>query len=249
MIEKNTDTIKLYDGLKINDTILIEGKIFVDSKLGEQILKISYLEKVENIEENNLEVAFEGTEPYVELHLHTKMSPYRGVHSYTEMTDTLKHRNHQLAGVTDIENIQGFTQVKNSNRNDMDIFYGVQLALNDTQPLILYPNESLLMDNTYVVLDIETTGLNQEEDKIIQIAAVKLKNNKVIDSFERLINPEIEIPEFIYDLTHLDPKEIENGILVKQALDEFAEFCKGSVLVAHNAQFDIPFIRDRKSVV
>ncbi len=243
VIEKNTDTIKLYDDLKINDTILIEGKIFVDNKLGEQILKISYLEKVENIEENNLEVAFESTEPYVELHLHTKMSPYRGVHSYTEMTDTLKHRNHQLAGVTDIENIQGFTQVKNSNRNDMDIFYGVQLALNDTQPLILYPNESLLMDNTYVVLDIETTGLNQEEDKIIQIAAVKLKNNKVIDSFERLINPEIEIPEFIYDLTHLDPKEIENGILVKQALDEFAEFCKGSVLVAHNAQFDIPFIR------
>uniref|UniRef100_UPI003241C572 hypothetical protein n=1 Tax=Lactococcus sp. TaxID=44273 RepID=UPI003241C572 len=126
------------------------------------------------------------------------------------MTDTLKHRNHQLAGVTDIENIQGFTQVKNSNRNDMDIFYGVQLALNDTQPLILYPNESLLMDNTYVVLDIENHWTESRRRQNHSNRSGKLKNNKVIDSFERLINPEIEIPEFIYDLTHLDPKEIEN---------------------------------------
>ncbi|WP_054639899.1 3'-5' exonuclease [Lactococcus fujiensis] len=159
------------------------------------------------------------------------------------MTKVLKHRNHKMVGVTDIENIQGFTQIKNSKRNGMDVFYGIQLALNDNQPLILYPNDSLLADNKYVVLDIETTGLNREEDKIIQIAAVKIENGVVIESFERLINPEIEVPQFIYDLTHLDPKAIENGVNIKEALNDFGEFCKGAVLVAHNAQFDIPFIR------
>ncbi|PCR98884.1 PolC-type DNA polymerase III [Lactococcus fujiensis] len=243
VIEKNLERLSLYDGLVLGDSISIEGKFFIDSKLGENIFKIDYLEKVEEIEENNQEIELDYDEPYVELHLHTSMSPYRGLHTYPEMTKVLKHRNHKMVGVTDIENIQGFTQIKNSKRNGMDVFYGIQLALNDNQPLILYPNDSLLADNKYVVLDIETTGLNREEDKIIQIAAVKIENGVVIESFERLINPEIEVPQFIYDLTHLDPKAIENGVNIKEALNDFGEFCKGAVLVAHNAQFDIPFIR------
>lgn len=74
VIEKNLERLSLYDGLVLGDSISIEGKFFIDSKLGENIFKIDYLEKVEEIEENNQEIELDYDEPYVELHLHTSMS-------------------------------------------------------------------------------------------------------------------------------------------------------------------------------
>lgn len=243
VIEKNLELISLYDSLSVGTEVILEGSFFIDNKLGESVLKIKHLEMPEIVEENQIITEQFEAEPYVELHLHTKLSPYRGLHNYSEMTDILKKRQHKIVGVSDIENIQGFTQVKNSQRNGMDVIYGVQLALNDTQPLILYPTDKNISEQSYVVLDIETTGLHKEEDKIIQIAAVKVINNVVVDRFERLVNPEIEVPQFILDLTHLDTEKISKGATTEAALNEFSHFCKESVLVAHNAQFDIPFLR------
>ena len=95
---------------------------------------------------------------------------------------------------------------------------------------------------SYVVLDIETTGLSKNRHKITEIAAVKIKNKKIVDRFHSLVNPEVKIPSFITRLTGIDNKLVENEPLIHEILPNFLDFVKSEVIVAHNATFDYGFI-------
>jgi len=93
-----------------------------------------------------------------------------------------------------------------------------------------------------VIVDIETTGLSKHRHKIIEIAAVKIKNNKIIDEFQSLINPEIKIPSFITKLTGINNNMIKNEKTITDVLPEFLNFLGDNILIAHNANFDYGFI-------
>lgn len=96
----------------------------------------------------------------------------------------------------------------------------------------------------YVVVDIETTGLSPEKNKIIEIAALKVKNNEVVDKYEALINPEEKINYFITNLTGITNDMVKNKPTVKYVLDDFKEFVGDNIIVGHNVNFDINFLYD-----
>ncbi len=94
----------------------------------------------------------------------------------------------------------------------------------------------------YIVLDIETTGLSRYMHRITEIAAVKVRNEKVIDEFQTLVNPQTHIPRFITTLTGIDNKMVKDAPTIKEVLPEFLNFLGSSTIIAHNATFDYGFI-------
>lgn len=100
------------------------------------------------------------------------------------------------------------------------------------------------MPENYVIIDLETTGLDPSYDNIIEFGALKISNNFIIDSFSTLINPGYEIDSFIENLTGITTKMLKDAPLINKGLDDFLKFVDNNIIVAHNANFDINFIYD-----
>jgi len=98
------------------------------------------------------------------------------------------------------------------------------------------------MLKNYVVVDLETTGLSKYYHHITEIAAIKVKNNKITDTFEELVNPRTRIPSFITNLTGITNEMVENKPDIKKTLPRFLKFLKDDIIVAHNATFDHGFL-------
>ena len=99
-----------------------------------------------------------------------------------------------------------------------------------------------LEDDTYVVFDVETTGLSAVYDKIIELAAVKMKNGNIIDKFERFANPHHPLSATTIELTGITDDMVRNAPEIEEVIKDFNEFIGDSILVAHNATFDMGFL-------
>lgn len=132
------------------------------------------------------------------------------------------------------ENIQGF---------DIDLEINVIIA--DSKKIDIHYDSS----DKFVVFDIETTGLSPTNDMITEIGAVKIENNEIVDIFSQLINPQIIIPRNIVDLTGISDYMVKDKPIVDEVLPEFERFIEGSILVAHNASFDLGFINEQFSKI
>lgn len=99
------------------------------------------------------------------------------------------------------------------------------------------------MTHTYVAIDIETTGLNPKTDRIIEIAAIKIKDDEIVDSFQSLINPRKTLSDFIKKLTGIQEEDLQNAPDLQYVLLDFIEFCDGYCLLGHNIMFDYSFIK------
>ena len=94
----------------------------------------------------------------------------------------------------------------------------------------------------YVIFDLETTGLEKDKDKIIEIGALKYHNNELIDEFSYLINPECELPEVIINITGITNEDLKDKETIDKILPKFIEFIGDLPLIAHNKDFDLGFI-------
>ncbi len=109
--------------------------------------------------------------------------------------------------------------------------------------MISFNREKKLVDD-YVVFDLETTGFDAKVNKIIEIGALKYRNNKLVDKFSVLVNPLCDIPSIITSITGINDDMVKNAITIKEALPKFIEFIEDLPLVAHNAKFDLAFIEE-----
>ena len=109
-----------------------------------------------------------------------------------------------------------------------------------------HKGKSLLkwVDN-YVLVDIETTGLSPRTDEIIEIGAIKVKENKIIDTYNTLIKIDRNLNPFITKLTGITDKMLETGKETDKALEEFVNFTGNEIIMGHNVNFDINFIYDK----
>lgn len=181
----------------------------------------------------------------VELHMHTKMSSLDGVNEISEYIDRAKEWGHKAVGVSDHGSVQTFPELFNKTRDkSIKPLYGVEMVYVNDEDINITRGESnaLLSDATFVIFDIETTGLSITYDTLIEIAGVKVKNGAILSKFSELIDPKREIYSFTENLTGITNQMIQGKRFLKEVLVDFHEFTKDTILVAHNADFDMGFL-------
>ncbi|MEE1313938.1 MAG: PolC-type DNA polymerase III [Lachnospiraceae bacterium] len=186
-------------------------------------------------------------EKRVELHMHTVMSDMDSVVGIKDVIMRAKKWGHKAIAITDHGVLQAFPIANHVLPKDdpFKIIYGVEgYFVDDLKELVINENGQKLTDR-FVVFDIETTGFHAGNDKIIEIGAVKIENGKEVEYFSEFINPQIPIPFKIEQLTGINDEMLENAPLINEILPQFLEFCRDSVLVAHNAEFDTGFIKEK----
>ncbi|MFV0249627.1 MAG: PolC-type DNA polymerase III [Bacilli bacterium] len=190
----------------------------------------------------------------VELHTHTKMSQMDGVVNAKDLVKQAYNWGHRAISITDHNGAQSFPEVYrficDVNKNVEDskepfkAIYGTELTMvDDTIKIVVRPNDSILIDNTYVVFDLETTGFNAGGgDKIIEIGAVKIHNGEIIDKLDILINPGKKLSQKIIEVTSITDEMLEDKPDEETGVKEFIDWMKNYPMVAHNAKFDVSFI-------
>ena len=187
----------------------------------------------------------------VELHAHTKMSTLDGITDAADYIKAVSKWGWKSMAFTDHSGVYAVPDIDHAiaKMPDFKPIYGVELSyINDEKYFVTFNEKDILLkDASYVVFDIETTGLSQTYDEIIEIAACKVYQGGIIDTFEVFVNPKMPIPPKISELTTITDEMVSDALPIENILPKFLEFCKGSILVAHNAKFDVGMInRDIK---
>lgn len=183
---------------------------------------------------------------YVELMAHTKMSTLDGLNQASEYIQTALSFGMKSMGFSDNDGLYYIPDILHHWPKGADFkpIYGVELAyINDLNYQVALTDEDIdLKSATYTVFDLETTGLSQRFDTIIQISCQKVRNEQVIDSYNTFVNPKRHIPENIQDLTQITDEMVEDAPYLEDVMPEFLKFIEGTVLVGHNVQFDTGMI-------
>lgn len=229
----------LMNKLKIGSWVRLKGECIFDNYQRELVIMIENIIKMAKKERMDL-----AEQKRVELHLHTNMSSMDATASTKSLVERAAKWGHRAIAITDHGVVQAFPEAYIAGKeNDIKILFGVEgYLIDDCKPIVMKSNQ-MDFNQTFIVLDIETTGLNPKQDKITEIGAIKIKNLKEIDSFQAFVNPGIPIPQKIIELTGITDDMVRDAGMIEEILPEFKEFVGDGVLVAHNASFDMGFIR------
>ena len=185
----------------------------------------------------------------VELHMHTKMSQMDAVTSVTDLINRAKKWGMKSIAITDHGNVQAFPEAYHlvgDDNPDIKIIYGVEAYLAPDNAKSVYNGKGQSIDTTYCVLDLETTGFSASNDRITEIGIMKVKNKEVIDEFSCFVNPERHIPERVTEVTNITDEMVKDAETIEKVFPKMLEFLGDSnenVIVAHNANFDVGFLR------
>ena len=185
----------------------------------------------------------------IELLAHTKMSAFDGIISTQELIDRSKKFKWDAISVVDRYNVQSFPDAYNIGKKlGQKILYGVELnVLNDTPVYVLNPRDENLIKSEMIVFDIETSGLNNEFNDLIEFGAVKIKNLKIVDRIDFFIKPTKPISSYISSKTHITNEILNSqGIDLVEGLKRIKEWIGNSTLIAHNGiNFDYRFLNKK----
>jgi len=191
-----------------------------------------------NVRQDNAEVK------RVELHVHTQMSQMDAVCSATDIIKRANKWGMKAIAITDHGVVQAFPEAKKAAKDtDLKVIYGVEAYLVPDKNTSVYGSKNQDIDTVYSVLDIETTGLSFRTDKITEIAAIKIKNGEIIEEFSCFVNPEIPIPEKIVEITNITNEMVKDAETIDKVMPKLIDFLGNTVVVAHNANFDLSFLR------
>ena len=184
-------------------------------------------------------------EKRIELHCHTKMSDMDGVSDVKDIVKRAMKWGHKAIAITDHGDVQAFPDANHTVPSDSNfkVIYGVEAYLVDDLKGMVTDSQNQDLDADYVVFDLETTGFSPETNRIIEIGAVKVQNGKIVDKFSTFVNPQVPIPFRIEQLTSINDSMVIDAPVIADILPEFMKFCEGCVMVAHNADFDMSFIK------
>ena len=184
-------------------------------------------------------------EKRVELHMHTQMSQMDGMTSATDLLKRAAKWGMKSIAITDHGVVQAFPEAHHfcEKNPDLKVIYGVEAYLApDRTPVVSFPKGQDL-DTTYCVLDLETTGFSFRTEKITEIGIMKIKNGEVLDEFSCFVNPEKPIPQRVVEVTNITDDMVKDAETIDKVFPKMMDFIGDSVLVAHNADFDIGFLK------
>ena len=173
------------------------------------------------------------------------MSDMDGVSDVKDIVKRAMKWGHKAIAITDHGDVQAFPDANHTVPSDSDfkVIYGVEAYLVDDLKGMVTDSQNQDLDADYVVFDLETTGFSPETNRIIEIGAVKVQNGKIVDKFSTFVNPQVPIPFRIEQLTSINDSMVIDAPVIADILPEFMKFCEGCVMVAHNADFDMSFIK------
>ena len=238
------------DNLDISEgkILKLSGKVQMDTYAGNE--KTLMINTVNIIEKEVIKKEDTAEEKMVELHTHTKMSEMVGVTDVEDLIKRAKEYGHKAIAITDYSVVHSYpaaykTAKKLSKDDDkMKVIFGCEMYMIDDEALMITnPKDKKIDEEEFVVFDIETTGLNSHTNKIIEIGAVKIKSGRIIDRYSQLINPGISIPYHITEITSITNEQVANQPKIDEVIGKFVDFIGDAVLVAHNAPFDMGFIK------
>ena len=237
--------------LKEGNWYLIKGYTKNDPYSKEIVLNARDIVKIDKEEDEIKDTAIVKR---VELHAHSKMSQMDGVADETDLVKTAMKFGMKAVAITDHNGVQGFPHVFNmvtshnkklkDGEEPFKAIYGAELTMiDDSVNIVLRPTNKVMLDETYVVFDFETTGFNAGgEDSIIEIGAVKIKDGMIIDRYDELINPGRALPSKITELTNITDEMLDGKDNEENAVKRFIEWFGDLPMVAHNAKFDVSFL-------
>ena len=240
---KNEQRDELMEHLKKGNFIKIKGVTTMD-KFDHEI-GLSFLAGMKKIADFRSTRMDTSPQKRVELHCHTKMSDMDGVTTAKDLVKRAYEWGHKAIAITDHGAVQAFTDAYHSvsPEDDFKVIYGVEAYLVDDLKEIITNSKNQSLDDSYVVFDLETTGFSPNTCKIIEIGAVKVENGTITERFSEFVNPQVPIPFKIEELTGIRDDMVMGAETIEEILPRFMEFCEGCVMIAHNAEFDMSFIR------
>ena len=178
--------------------------------------------------------------------MHTQMSQMDGMTSAKDLIKRAMKWGMKSIAITDHGVVQAFPEAHKLlgfDNKDMKVIYGVEAYLvPDKTPCVSFPKGQDI-DTTYCVLDLETTGFSFRTEKITEVGIMKFKNGEVIDEFSCFVNPEKPIPQRVIEVTNITDDMVKDAETIEKVMPKIIEFVGDSVLVAHNADFDIGFLK------
>ena len=238
---KNEEEAQKFDMIKKNSWLRVRGNVEVNNFTRDLTMNVQDVQEVVHYERKDLMP--EG-ERRVEFHAHTNMSTMDALPEVEELVGTAAKWGHKAVAITDHGNVQSFPHgYKAAKKAGIQLIYGMEANIvEDRVPIVYNEVEMDLSEATYVVFDVETTGLSAIYNDLIQVAASKMYKGNIVAEFDEFINPGHPLSAFTTELTGITDEHVKNAKPLVQVLKEFQEFCKDTVLVAHNATFDVGFM-------
>ena len=182
----------------------------------------------------------------VELHMHTQMSQMDAVTPCTDLVKRAISWGWNAIAITDHGVVQSFPdahKLLEKTGDNIKVLYGVEgYFVPDKDPAV-FNSRGQGLDTEYCVLDLETTGISYVTEKITEVGIIKYKNGEIIDEFECFVNPEKPIPEKVVEITHITDDMVKDAETIDKVIPKIIDFIGDSVLVAHNADFDIGYLK------
>ena len=236
---KNKDDLNHFKALSVGKWVRAQGRIEEDTFVRDLVMMMSDIEEIKKTPKQD-----KAEEKRVEFHLHSSMSQMDGIPNISAYVNQAAAWEHKAIAVTDHNVVQAFPDAHSAaEKNGIKMIYGMEgMLVDDGVPIAYKPTDRNLKDATYVVFDVETTGLSNQYDQLIELAAVKVKDGEIIDKFERFSNPHEKLSETIINLTHITDDMLVDAPEIEEVLTEFKEWVGDAIFVAHNASFDMGFI-------
>lgn len=237
----NDKDVAVFEAIKEGSWLKVRGSIQEDTFMRDLVMNCQDLIEVKHAERKDTAPE---DQKRVELHAHTNMSTMDAVSSAAALVTQAAKWGMPAIAITDHAGAQAFPDAYHAGqKNGVKILFGLEAnVVDDGVPIAYQPKHVLLTDATYIVFDVETTGLSAVYDTIIELAAVRMHKGNVIDTFEQFIDPGHPLSQTTINLTGITDEMVRGSKSEKEVLTMFREFCGEDILVAHNASFDMGFL-------
>lgn len=231
----------LKGGLKKLGAVRVLGRASYDTYAKEVVVVIDNLMKAKLSVRPD-----EAEEKRVELHAHTSMSAMDAIVKPGQLIARAAAWGHKAIAITDHGVVQAYPEAYDAGKkHGIKVIYGMEAYLEDDHAAFVYDSKDMPLSGDFVVFDIETTSLSARYGEIIEIAGVKISGGKITEQFSEFVKPTRAIPYHITELTNISNEMVREADPIETVLPAFLEFCSGCVLVAHNANFDVGYIRKK----
>ena len=231
----------IFDRIKPGTWLKVRGSIQEDTFMRDLVMNVQDI--TQTFHPKRKDTYPEGNRR-VELHAHTNMSQMDATSTATDLVEQAARWGHKAIAITDHGVAQSYPEAHSAGvKNNVKVIYGVEANLvDDGVPIAYNESDDLLDEATYVVFDVETTGLSAIYDNIIELAGVKMHKGNVIEEFQEFIDPGHRLSDTTVNLTGITDEMVRGSKAEKEVLEQFRAFTENSILVAHNATFDMGFL-------